>query len=200
MIKAVVYDFDGMVFEEPHFYTKELEIKYKIPIKESLFSDDPNYLDCKKGKITLNQFLKNYYEKWRRYPKYQLRFEEAKKEWFEFAKINKEIIKIGKKLKEQGIVNLILTNNTRERVDYLNEKHHLSKVFEIIGSYDLGVLKPHPSFYEILKEKYQLKPAEILYFDDKEKNVSFLKKLGFKAELYLGIRDFKKKLDKENFF
>ena len=196
MIKAIVYDFDGMVFEEPHFYTEELEIKYGIPLKESLFSDDPRYLDCKKGKITLNQFLKNYYEKWRKYPKYQLRFEEAKKEWFEFAKINEEIIKIAKRLKGQGIVNLILTNNTRERIEYLDKKHQLSKIFGIIGSYDLGILKPHPAFYKILKEKFKLKPEEILCFDNKEKNIKGLKKLGFKAVIYKRVGDFKSELKK----
>lgn len=196
MIKGVVFDLDGMIFEEPHFYTEELEIKYGISIKDSLFSEDSNYLDCKKGKMTLDDFLKPYYEKWKKYPKYKLTLEEAKKEWFGFAKINSEIIDIAKQLKRKGILNFVMTNNSKERVDYLDEKHRLSKTFEIIGSYDLGVLKPNPVFYRVLKEKYHLKYSEILYFDDKKENVKALKELGFKAALYQDVEDFKRKLEK----
>lgn len=196
MIKAVVFDLDGMVFEEPHYYTEELEIKYGIPLKDSLFSNDPNYLDCKMGKITLDDFLRPYYKKWRKYPKYKLTFAEAKKEWFEFAQINREIIDIAKQLKEKGIINLILTNNTKERVEYLSEKYHLSETFEIVGSYDLGVLKPDPAFYQVLKERYRLKFSEILYFDDKKETIGTLKKLGFPAVLYQDVEDFKKRMIK----
>lgn len=196
MIKGIVFDLDGMVFEEPHLYTKELEIKYGISIKDSLFSKDLNYLECKRGKIALDDFLKPYYEKWKKYPKYKLTLEETKREWFEFAKINNEIVDIAKQLKRKGIINFIMTNNSKERVDYLDKKHHLSKTFEIIGSYDLGVLKPNPAFYRVLKEKHHLKYSEILYFDDKEETVEALKKLGFKATLYRGVEDFKRELGK----
>jgi HAD superfamily hydrolase (TIGR01509 family) len=180
MIKAVVYDLDGMVFEEPRFYTEDLKLRFGLPLEVTVFAKDPTYLNCKKGKISFDEFFKPYYKKWRRYPKYKFSYQQAIKNWFEFAKINKEIVEIAKKLKEKRIVNLILTNNTRRRVQYLDKKYQLSKIFEIIGSYDLGALKPDPIFYKILKEKYNLKPEEILYFDDKEKNVKFLKKLGFK--------------------
>jgi HAD superfamily hydrolase (TIGR01509 family) len=194
MIKAVVFDLDGMVFKEPHYYTEELEIKYGIPLKDSLFSNDPNYLDCKKGKIKLDQFLGPYYKRWRKYPKYRLTLEETKREWFEFAKINKEVFDIARRLKEKGILNLIMTNNTRERVEFLDRKYHFSKIFEIIGSYNLGVLKPDLNFYQILKDKYRLQFSEVLYFDDKKDTVEVLKKLGFKAEIYHSVEEFKKTL------
>lgn len=192
MIKAVVYDLDGMVLTAPRLYTEELELKYGIPIRESLFSSDRRYLDCKKGKITLDEFLKPYYKKWKKYPKVDLSFEDAKKDWFDFSRINSEVVEIAKKLKRKEMINLILTNNTRERIDYLDKKYNLSETFEIIGSYDLGVLKPDPAFYKVLEEKYNLKPEEVLIFDDKEENIEELKKFGFKAEIYHSIDDFKK--------
>jgi HAD superfamily hydrolase (TIGR01509 family) len=194
VIKAVIFYLDGMVFKEPRYYTEELEIKYGIPLKDSLFSEDPNYLDCKRGKITLDEFLNPYYERWRKYPRYKLTFTQAEKEWFEFAQIDEEIIGIAEQLKARGIINFIMTNNTRERVEYLDKKYRLSKIFEIIGSFNLGVLKPNPSFYQILKDKYRLQFNEVLYFDDKEETVEVLKKLGFKAEIYHSVEEFKKVL------
>jgi HAD superfamily hydrolase (TIGR01509 family) len=196
MIKAIVYDLDGMVFKEPHYYTEEMEKKFGIPLKDSLFSKDPRYLACKRGEISLDKFLKPYFRKWQKYPKFKLTLEQAKKDWFDFAKINKKIVKIAKLLKEKGVVNLIMTNNSRERIKYLDKKYRLSDFFEIIGSYDLGVLKPNPAFYQVLKKKYGLKPNEVLYFDDKKETVKTLKKFGFKAVVYRNFSQFCQELKK----
>jgi len=194
MIKAIAFDLDGMVFKEPRFYTEELEIKYGIPIEDSLFSDDPTYLACKRGEISIKEFLQPYYEKWQKHPKFTLTLDDAIKEWFEFARINKEMIEIAKELKNKGIMNFILTNNTRERTEYLDRKYNLSETFKIRGSYDLGVLKSDPCFYQILEKEYGLLPEEVLFFDDKKKNIEYLQNLGFKAAIYHNINDFKKKL------
>ncbi len=196
MIKAVVYDLDGMVFTEPRFYTESLKLRFGLPLKVTVFARDKSYLDCRKGEITFDEFFRPYYQKWRQYPKYQFSYKKAIKDWFEFAQINKEVVEVAKKLKKKGIINLILTNNTRARVKYLDKKHQLSKIFEIIGSYDVGALKPNPKFSQVLKEKYKLKPEEALCFDDKKERIKALKKIGFKATVYQGIRDFKNKLKK----
>jgi len=196
MIKAVIYDLDGMVFKELHYYTEEMENKFGIPLQDSLFSKDPHYLACKRGEISLDEFLKPYFRRWQKYPKFKLTLKEAKKDWFDFAKIDNKIIKIAKLLKEKGIVNLIVTNNSRERIKYLDKKYHLSDYFEIIGSYDLGVLKPNPAFYQVLKKKYGLKPNEVLYFDDKKETVETLKKLGFQAVVYQNFSQFSRELKK----
>lgn len=190
MIKAIVYDLDGMVFIEPHYFTEELELKYEIPLKESLFSKDSKYEDCKKGEISLDEFLFPYYRKWQKYPKFTLSFKESKKEWFDFAKVNKSIFDIAKKLKKKGVINVILTNNTKERVEYLIKKFDLLDIFEIIGSYEVGLLKPDPKFYDVFLKKYKLNPQEVLIFDDKEDTVDYLISRGFKAEIYSGIKEF----------
>ncbi len=194
MIKAIIYDMDGMLFKEPHFFTKEMEIRYGIPIKDSLFSKDPKYDECKKGNITLNEFLAPYYEKWKEYPRFTLNIEEVKKEWFNFTEIQKEILEVAKTLKKKGILNIIITNNVKERTDYLQEKYNLSEIFEIIGSPDLGVLKPNSKFYDVLKDRFNLDPEDILYYDDKEGTISELKKQGFNALVYRGVEEFREEL------
>ena len=194
MIKAIVYDMDGMLFHEPHYFTQELEKKYGIPITESLFSKDPNYIACNEGKMSLDEFLKPYYEKWQKHEKFTLTLEEAKQGWFEFAKVDLEMIDFAKQLKTQGIRNVIATNNTRERIAYLRKEYDLDDTFETIGSFDLGVMKPAEKFFTKVMAKLGLKPEEVLYYDDKESTIAELKKFGFDAVVYKGINGFKRDL------
>jgi HAD superfamily hydrolase (TIGR01509 family) len=195
MIKAIVYDLDGMVFHAPHYFTEELEKKYGIPITESLFSKDFNYIACNEGKMTLDEFLAPYYERWRQHEKFNLSFEEAKQEWFDFSKIDPKMINFTKKLKKQGIVNVIATNNTRERIAYLREKYDLDETFEVIGSFDLGVMKPAKEYFLKVMDKLKLKPEEVLYYDDKESTIAKLKEFGFDAVVYRDMDGFKKDLE-----
>ena len=196
MIKAIVYDLDGMIFHEPHYFTQELEKKYGIPITESLFSKDPNYIACNEGKMSLDEFLKPYYEKWRQHETFNLSFEEAKQGWFDFAKVDLEMIDFAKQLKTQGIINVIATNNTRERITYLREKYDLDDTFEIIGSFDLGVMKPAEKYFSKLMNQLGLQPEEVLYYDDNKETIAILKNLGFNALVYKDIEQFKKDLEK----
>ena len=197
MIKAIVYDLDGMVFHEPHYFTQELEKRYGIPITESLFSKDPDYIACNEGKMSLDEFLRPYYEKWQKHEKFNLSFEETKQEWFDFSKVDPEMIELAKKLKQQGIRNVIATNNTRERIAYLREEHNLDDAFEIIGSFDLGVMKPAEEYFSKLMQKLGLKPEKVLYYDDKKSTITILQKLGFDAVIYRDIEKFKKNLKKK---
>jgi FMN phosphatase YigB (HAD superfamily) len=196
VIKAIVFDLDGMLFLEPHFFTKELEIKYGILLKDSLFSKDKTYDECKKGNITLDEFLRPYYNKWKKYSLFNLTLEDIKKEWFEFTKLQNEVFEIAKRLEKNGIINLILTNNVRERTDYLDEKYNLNETFKIVGSPDLGEMKPNKKFNQVLKDKYGLETKDVLYYDDKEKTIRELKKQGFDARLYQGVENFRKELHK----
>ena len=195
MIKAIVYDLDGMLFHEPHYFTKELENKFGIPLEESLFAKDPKFKECYCGKISLDEFLKPYYEKWQKHEKFNLSFEDAKLEWFKFAQVNPEMIDLARKLKAQGIVNIIATNNSKERIAYLREEYGLDETFEIIGSFNLGVMKPAEEFFTKVMAQLGLKAEEVLYYDDKESTIAELKKLGFDAVVYKDIDGFKTDLE-----
>ena len=198
MIKAIIYDMDGMLFHEPHYFTQELEQRYGIPLEESLFSKDPKYDACKKGQITLDDFLQPYYERWSKHDRFTLSFDEAKKEWFDFTQINQEVVALAKRLKQNGMVNVIATNNVRERTDYLRAKYDLDDTFTIIGSPDLGAMKPEPDFFAQVMSRLRLSPEEVLYYDDKESTIAELKKLGFDAVVYQNPQQFKKDLEERN--
>jgi len=199
MIKAIVYDLDGMLFNEPHYFSKELQLKYGIDSNDCDFSNDPNYTSCKIGKISFESFFSPYVKKWnKKCKKFNLNISKASKEWFDFTVLNKDMLEIARNLKSKGIMNFILTNNTKSRIKYLDKKYNLSKYFKIIGSFDLGVLKPDKRFYDVLIKKSKLKPEEILIFDDKEDNIQIVKNMGFKGEVYKNLKALKKIISSYN--
>jgi FMN phosphatase YigB (HAD superfamily) len=53
-----------------------------------------------------------------------------------------------------------------------------------VASCDVGVRKPNPQIYQILLDKYNLKPEESLFIDDKLGNVEAAQKLGFQTILF----------------
>jgi HAD superfamily hydrolase (TIGR01509 family) len=195
MVKAIVYDMDGMLFHEPHYFTAELEQRYGIPLEESLFAKDPNYDACKRGEITLDEFLQPYYSKWQQHERFDLSFEQAKKAWFDFTQIDSEIMELAKSLKHAGIINVIATNNVRERTDYLRKKNNLDETFIVIGSPDFGVMKPDAEFFTKLMSRLELNQEDVLYYDDKKSTIIELKKFGFDAVVYKSIDQFKKDLE-----
>ncbi len=195
MIKAIIYDLDGMLFHEPHYFTAELNKKYKLPTKELQFSKDSRYNECKKGNITLTKFLNPYFNMWQKHSEFKKNLKEIKEEWFNFAKLNKPLLNLAKKLKKKGIKNIIITNNTKERINYLNKKYKLKEIFIIIGSYDLGVIKPDNKFTKVLNDKLKLKSAEVLYYDDKESTIAVLKDIGFDALVYQNLEQFRRDLE-----
>lgn len=100
----------------------------------------------------------------------------------------KGTIEIITKLNELGLNLYLVTDNTKEFVQYY--KKHVDKyVFmnyfkDIANSADLGVLKPDPIMYNHILLRHNLNPAETVYVDDIEINVKGAADLGVHAFLF----------------
>lgn len=101
------------------------------------------------------------------------------------------------KLKEQGLIVCLATNQEKYRTGYLVNKLSYDKIFdEIFSSADLGAYKHSPEGLEkigqVLKEKYAISDkGEIMYWDDREDHVWCLNKAGFNGQLYRDHLSFK---------
>lgn len=52
-------------------------------------------------------------------------------------------------------------------------------------SYQEHLKKPDEKIFEVLLQRYSLKPEECLFFDDKQRNVDAARKIGLQAEVFL---------------
>ncbi len=81
-------------------------------------------------------------------------------------------------LKERGYKLYVLSNMSKEYIDYLRKL----PVFELfdgqIVSCEVGCGKPHREIYEILLSRYALNPAETIFIDDRIDNVEAATELG----------------------
>ena len=57
-------------------------------------------------------------------------------------------------------------------------------------------VKPDPDIYRILLERYDLKPEECVFIDDRAENIEAAKILNFNAIRFTNIDEVKEKLDK----
>jgi epoxide hydrolase-like predicted phosphatase len=73
-------------------------------------------------------------------------------------------------------------------------KEELAMFDEVVLSIDAGVVKPDPRIFELITEKLKAELKEVVFIDDRMKNVGAAKKLGMKAILYEDTPKLKQKL------
>ena len=80
-------------------------------------------------------------------------------------------------LKSRGITNCLLSNalpvleNSSRTEDIIRPEHRFT-------SYKLGLLKPDPKIYQTVLKELNAQPQEVIFIDDKEKNVAAACSLG----------------------
>ncbi|GAC1412845.1 MAG: hypothetical protein NVSMB66_3130 [Candidatus Doudnabacteria bacterium] len=60
------------------------------------------------------------------------------------------------------------------------------KPYRIFNSADLGIRKPNEEIYQFVMQKLKARPEEILFVDDRNYNLEWPKKLGWKTILFNG--------------
>ena len=74
-------------------------------------------------------------------------------------------------------------------------KPRLSSVFkDIFSAGELGVSKKDPNAYEVVAEKINKLPSEILFIDDTLSNIEAAKQAGLNAVVYTSFEELKKEL------
>ncbi len=87
-------------------------------------------------------------------------------------------------LKAAGYKLYVLSNMSREFIDFLRR----FPVYELfdgeVVSCEEGTVKPESRIYEILLERYALDPAETLFIDDRSANIETAERLGIRGQLF----------------
>lgn len=102
-------------------------------------------------------------------------------EWYKKQKINKDIIKIAKKLKEKGYNIYVLSNMANFTYEYFKKEEFFSLCSGIIISAYEHLKKPDEKIYKLILERYELKAEECLFIDDTEKNYKTANKIGIQG-------------------
>lgn len=90
------------------------------------------------------------------------------------------------RIKKAGHELLFLSDNVKERVEYLSEKYNFLPNFKDgVFSHEAGIRKPNPKIYQLVLEKASNIAENCVYIDDKLELLEPAKKLGMEAVQFI---------------
>lgn len=192
MIKTIIFDLaevylHGFVGVENRL-TSVLNLE---PTEIGARMKGPEFRPYMEGKMTENEFWKSIIDRnnWKINMK---EFKKAIRDNFEEIHGTREIIE---NLKKQGYKLGLLSDHTREWIDYCNKKFDYHKLFHSTQySFEVECCKTDKKTFEILLEKLGEKPENCLFIDDKLRNVELAKSLKINAIQFKDPEKLKKDL------
>ena len=182
MIKAIIFDLDGVLITT-RFFSERFEEKYNIPVAKFL-----PVLRKILAKATLTNSFDSfiYWEPYLKEWGVDLSREDFFDSWFQDEKLAPEMAKLINKIKSKKLKTFILSDNFKERTDYLEKKFPIlvKNIGKRYYSWQTGLLKPDSRAYQQILKENNLDSQECLYFDDEKDNVEAANKLGIKSFIF----------------
>lgn len=195
MIKNIIFDFGGVLLDwNPRYLYK------------SYFNNDEEMehflADICNGEWNIKQdagrpFAEAVKELQAKFPEYAEAIQMYDDDWEKMLKCElPESIDLLKELKSMGYGIYGLTNWSAEKIGYAFANYSFFSLFDgIVVSGVEKVVKPDRKIYEILLERYSLKPGECVFIDDNQDNVDMAKALGINAIRFDNIGNVKEHLE-----
>ncbi len=195
MIKNIIFDFGGVLLDwNPRYLYK------------SYFNNDEEMehflADICNGEWNIRQdagrpFAEAVKELQAKFPEYAEAIQMYDDDWEKMLKCElPESIDLLKELKFMGYGIYGLTNWSAEKIGYAFANYSFFSLFDgIVVSGVEKVVKPDRKIYEILLERYSLKPGECVFIDDNQDNVDMAKMLGINAIRFDNIGNVKEHLE-----
>jgi putative hydrolase of the HAD superfamily len=165
MIKAVLFDYGGVLSPGgktlTHIYAQLLGIPAEAVNLGEL------HRKFRRGDISAEDF---FIELSQQYGK-PVTAEEFVKYSDIFSK-NQKVYTLAAKLRKHGIKTGILSNVYKLSGDVLNKDGYYKDFEPIVLSYNEGLAKPDPRFYQVAIKRLNVEPSEIIFVDDQDKCLS----------------------------
>ena len=198
MIKAAIFDLGGVYFTNgTKLAIKKISTKYKLEVEEVENMLKPGSKFGKlfrQGKITANEF----FDKLRDYFKIRASNKELFDIWFNSYAPIKGTISIVKRLGRKGVKVYFLSDNVKERADYLQKRYKFTHNFiSGIFSHAVGITKfDGTKIFKMALKQTGDKAENIVFIDDNENHTKTAKGLGMHVILFKNPKQLNKELNK----
>lgn len=195
MIKNIIFDFGGVLLDWNPRYLYKSYFNNDVEMEHFL-------ADICNGEWNIKQdagrpFAEAVKELQAKFPEYAEAIQMYDVDWEKMLKCElPESIDLLKELKSMGYGIYGLTNWSAEKIGYAFANYSFFSLFDgIVVSGVEKVVKPDRKIYEILLERYSLKPGECVFIDDNQDNVDMAKVLGINAIRFDNIGNVKEHLE-----
>lgn len=193
MAREILLDIDGVVVKPRHkYFSDKFAEDYGIPIDEILPFFKGDYKKASVGEVDIKEVLPPHLEKWG----WKGSVDDFLSYWFESEKdLDEKLIKVVKKLRDQGDRVHLASDNEANRAKYLMKEIGLGKMFDSgFFSADLGVTKSDPVFFEKIAKELDVPLTDLHYWDDDPKNVDVAEEIGVRGHVYTTAEKFEEEV------
>jgi len=191
MIKNIIFDNGGVIVKSSSRFFIPLFRKYTDkPVRTMMQS----YWEMARKLDTGYESEKSFYKRFSDHMGLKCHWSTVHKIRYSIASLIPGTLMIVKSLSKNYSL-YMLNNEYKEFMQFLQKKYDYFKYFKgRITSYQAHCRKPDAKIYRILLKKYNLKPHESLFIDDKKENVQAARKIGMHAVRFKGARQLRKEL------
>ena len=179
-IRTVIFDLGGVYFSNgTRNAVDTISVKYRIERDsvEAILNGEPGK-QYRLGEMSAEQFWQRAKTSWN----IEVSSEKLSQIWYSSYQPNEGVVRLVTRLKNAGYELLYLSNNTRERVAYLDEKYSFLRKFDDgIFSHVAKCKKPDPIIYQLLLDRASHPASECVYIDDKPEYLGPAKNLGMQV-------------------
>lgn len=197
MIKNIIFDLAGVLleFNVSKFLKSNCVKDDKISLFKNLIFGSNEWIKGDKGELTYSEIIDSICENNPNYSN-ELRYILEHKDLNILISENKLVTDYLKELKNKGYKIFILSNVTKDDINEHQKRFDFFKLIDgAVYSAEIGYIKPDKECYEILLEKYNLKPNECIFIDDMITNVEAANKIGINGVLFNNLEDVKEKIE-----
>lgn len=183
MIKAIVFDLDGVYFlnGKENFIKSLTALGVSEPEAKRIFLNSEEMKVYKAGFMTDEEFWSWALAEW----KLSLAVPQITKLLIDGYAENTEVVDSVKKARAKGYKTLTCTNNFPAKINGLQDKFKFLDNFDAaVLAYEVGALKPDNKMLQELIDRSGVKPEEIFLADDREDTIRNAKELGIEAFFY----------------
>ena len=180
MIKAALFDMDGVLVDNSHMHVKSFEVMYErfnIPVEDR--KNVMDFMGCGLADILHQMFSEELiqekgfdylcYEKERIY----------REIYSETIRPIEGLVDLLERMKAMGIRCAVGSSGCIENVEFVLDKCHIAPYFEAIVRCDqVTRCKPDPEIYQLAAQKLDLPPSDCLVFEDAMVGIESARKAG----------------------
>lgn len=183
MIKAVIFDFDGVIIDSEPLN----DIHFPKYLKKIGVNVAPDFLEKFKGTSSKTQWS-HLIEKYKLTKPINQLIAECSKDYLKFTKSIpnlKPMIGLKElliKLSESKVKIALASSASKNRIHVVLDRFKITKYFSIIiGADDITHGKPHPEVFLLAAKKMEIHPSDCLVIEDSTNGVLAAKNAGMKC-------------------